>query len=182
MSQLLKHYWINYATGKYAVYPAQSYSIPNIDGLERVYNLITLDNVPYSLSTVPNTTVIEEEDGIRIITQQEWDGEIVEYDARQQEKRYTLLREIRDEILRLTDWIVIKSKEQEEVLSGEFTVWRQLLRDLPDGENFPEGFPLLPSFLETNQKLLDLYNRWGEIYSINMINDPLPQPVFNPLM
>jgi hypothetical protein len=173
MTQLLKHYWINYDTGNYALYPARSYMVPNIEGLERIHDLSTLDNVPYSLSTVPDTTVIDESDGIWIITQQQWDNEIVEYDNRQEEKRYNLIREIRDEILSVTDWIVIKAKEQEEILIPEFTSWRQSLRNLPDGQTFPTGFPTLPTMLENNQKVLDLYDRWYQVVSIPMINDPL---------
>jgi hypothetical protein len=114
-----------------------------------------------------------EGEGLKIITQEEWDNEIVLYDARQEQKRYNALRPIRDEILLVTDWIVIKAIEQGITLDEEFRDWRQALRDLPDGEEFPTGFPSLPSIVENDERVLVLYARWNEVTSIHMINDPL---------
>ena len=117
--------------------------------------------------------VLEESNGLQVLTQQEWDAEVVAYDARQEQKRFNLLRPVRDEILAITDWIVIKSKEQGSYLSTEFKEWRQALRDLPTQTPFPSGFPTLPAIVETDEKVLALYARWNEIRQIPMINDPL---------
>jgi hypothetical protein len=117
-----------------------------------------------------------EGEGLKIITQEEWDNEIVLYDERQQQKRYNIIKSICTEILSVTDWIVIRATEQGTVLSEEFKTWRQSLRDLPDGEEFPTGFPPLPSIVENDEKILNLYARWSEVASIPMINDPLPAP------
>jgi hypothetical protein len=114
-----------------------------------------------------------EGEGLKIITQEEWDNEIALYDERQQEKRYDVIRLIRNEILLVTDWIVIKAIEQGITLDEEFRDWRQSLRDLPDGEEFPTEFPPLPSNVENDERVLELYARWNEVTSIPMINDPL---------
>jgi hypothetical protein len=118
-----------------------------------------------------------EGEGLQIITQEEWDNEIALYDERQQQKRYNILKSICAEILTATDWIVIRANEQGTILTEEFKTWRQSLRDLPDGEEFPTGFPTLPSIveIENDQRILNLYSRWSEVVSIPMINDPLPQ-------
>lgn len=120
--------------------------------------------------------VLETSEGLQILTQQQWDNEISTFDARQTEKRFDILREIRDEMLELTDWIVIKAKEQGTNLTSEFKTWRQALRDLPSQTPFPTGFPTLPSSLESDEKLQALNNRFGEVRSIPMINDPLLVP------
>lgn len=120
--------------------------------------------------------VLETSDGLQILTQQQWDDEIVAYDTRQEQKRYNILRPIRDELLFVTDWIVIKAEEQETTLDVDFKTWRQALRDLPSQTPFPTGFPTIPSGLENDSKILSLYARWSEITSIPMINDPLSLP------
>lgn len=175
MSQLIKHYWLNRDTLDYAVTPASGYMVPNIEGLNKVYDFVTEDNVYYSLSTVPDEIVVEETvgEGLKIITQQEWDNIIIEFDNRQQEKRYNILREIRDEILKITDWIVIRDLEQQETISQEFKTWRQALRDFPNRVEFPSSFPTLPTELETHTKIQELYSRFGEVSQIYMVNDPL---------
>ncbi len=117
--------------------------------------------------------VLETSEGLQVLTQQQWDDEIAAYDARQEQKRYNILRPIRDELLFVTDWIVIKAKEQGTNLTAEFKTWRQALRDLPDQTPFPTGFPTLPSNVENDPKVLALYARWSEVTSIPMINDPL---------
>lgn len=114
-----------------------------------------------------------EGEGLKLITQEEWDNEISLYDARQQQKRYNIIETICIEILSATDWIVIRANEQGTILSEQFKTWRQSLRDLPDGQEFPTGFPTLPSEVENNSKVLALYARWREVSSIPMINDPL---------
>jgi len=120
------------------------------------------------------TYIIQETEGegLKIISQQEWDTEIEAFDNRQQEKRYDILREIRDKILEITDWIAIKSLEQE-TLSVEFKTWRQTLRDLPNSTTFPTSFPTLPTELQNHTKIQELYNRFDEVRSITMIQDPL---------
>jgi hypothetical protein len=117
--------------------------------------------------------VLEPSEGLQVFTQQQWDDEIAAYDARQEQKRYNILRPIRDELLFVTDWIVIKAKETGGTLSAGFKTWRQALRDLPDQTPFPTGFPPLPSIVENDPKVLSLYARWSEVTSIPMINDPL---------
>jgi hypothetical protein len=143
---------------------------------------ITDDNEEIRTETVYDVVYTElyileetEGEGLKIITQEEWDNEIALYDARQQEKRYDIIEAICIEILSATDWIVIRANEQGTILSEQFKTWRQSLRDLPDGEEFPTGFPALPSEVENDSKVLVLYARWSEVSSIPMINDPLPQ-------
>jgi hypothetical protein len=230
MLQLLKHYLINRDTGNYALTVPSGYMYLNLEGLQVVYSLFTEDNVPYCLSTCPDTLeysvtipeeqlteyqnnpdititsstqreieVINEEqtttqivydlvytkphivpetegEGMKVITQQQWDDEITAFDNRQREKRYDILREVRDQMLELTDWLVIRSTEQEDTLSLEFKTWRQELRNLPNSVEFPSGFPTLPTELQSNTGLQELYNRFDEVRNIFMINDPLPAP------
>jgi hypothetical protein len=131
---------------------------------------ITVYDVVY---TKPYVVPQTEGEGLKVITQQEWDDTITEFDNKQEEKRYNILRPIRDELLFVTDWIVIKAKETGEILSTGFKTWRQELRDLPEQSPFPTGFPTLPSEVENDYKVLALYARWSEVSSIPMINDPL---------
>jgi hypothetical protein len=226
MSQLIKHYFINRETGRWATDTRFGLMMPNIKGLEIQHQLTTENEIPYCLSYVfdyfeynvttsaeglqdlqntagitivssteipapeateenPNPTVsyevvyqqdnvLETSEGLQILTQQQWDDEIVAYDARQIGKRYDVLRSLRDQMLQLTDWIVIKAKETGGTLSAGFKTWRQDLRDLPGQEIFPTSFPPLPSSLEDDNKLQELNNKFNDIRSIPMINDPLP--------
>lgn len=174
MPQLLKHYWLDRDNGAWATYTRFGLMMPRIEGLEIVHQLTDANDIPYMLSTCPDDAVIDQViPGIQVVTQQEWDDEITTYDSRQEQKRFDNLRSIRDEILLATDWIVIKAKEQGTNLSAEFKNWRQALRDLPTQTPFPTGFPTLATIVETDEKVLTLYARWGEITSIPMINDPL---------
>ena len=141
---------------------------------------VTDDNEEVRTETVYDVVYTElyileetEGEGLKIITQEEWDNEIALYDARQQQKRYDIIEALCIEILSVTDWIVIRANEQGTILSEEFKTWRQSLRDLPDGEEFPTGFPPLPTIVENDSKVLALYARWSEVSSIPMINDPL---------
>jgi hypothetical protein len=145
--------------------------IPNRPGLESTEETRTetVYDVVYQESYIIQET---EGEGLKIITQQEWDTEIEEFDNRQQEKRYDILREIRDKILEITDWMAIKSLEQE-TLSAEFKTWRQTLRDLPNSSTFPTSFPTLPTELQNHTEIQELYNRFDEVRSIFMIQDPL---------
>lgn len=132
---------------------------------QTVYDLVYTE--PY---VVPET----EGEGLQVITQQEWDDVITEFDNRQQEKRYDILRDIRDKILEITDWMVIRDFEQQEAVSTEFKIWRQALRDLPNSIEFPSSFPTLPTELETHTEIQELYSRFDEVRRVFMINDPLP--------
>jgi hypothetical protein len=216
MSQLIKHYFINRETGRWATDTRFGLMMPNLKGLEIQYQLTTENDVPYCLSYVPeyfentvttsaeglqdlqNTVgitivsstatedafevvyhqdnVLETSEGLQVFTQQQWDDEIAAYDARQEQKRYNILRPIRDELLFVTDWIVIKAKETGGTLSAGFKTWRQELRDLPEQSPFPTGFPTLASNVDNDSKVLALYARWNEVTSIPMINDPLSLP------
>lgn len=117
--------------------------------------------------------ILEESEGLQILTQQEWDAEISTFDSHRTQQRYDILREIRDRILELTDWMVIKDLEQNGSISVEFKTWRQDLRDLPNSQTFPTGFPTLPTELQGHSEINALYARFGEVRSIPMIHDPL---------
>ena len=129
----------------------------------------TVYDVVYRESYIIQET---EGEGLKILTQQQWDTEIEEFDNRQQQKRFDILRELRDRILEITDWMAIKSLEQES-LSVEFKTWRQTLRDLPNSITFPTGFPTLPTELQNHTEIQELYNRFDEVKSVFMIQDPL---------
>jgi hypothetical protein len=117
--------------------------------------------------------ILEESEGLQILTQQEWDAEISTFDSHRTEDRYDILREIRDRILELTDWMVIKDLEQSGSVSTEFKTWRQNLRNLPNSQTFPTGFPTLPTELQGHSEISSLYSRFDEVRSIPMIHDPL---------
>ena len=55
MAQLLKHYLLNRDTGAYALSIPSGYMNVNLEGLQIVHSLFTEDNVPYCLSTCPDT-------------------------------------------------------------------------------------------------------------------------------
>jgi hypothetical protein len=117
--------------------------------------------------------VLEEVEGLWILTQEEWDNEVSSYDARQTVKRYDIIKSITEELLSATDWVVVKATEQGTTLSTEFKTWRQSLRDLPDGEVFPSEIPAPPLELQNNHEVPKIYSRWSEVVAIPMINDPL---------
>lgn len=117
--------------------------------------------------------ILEESEGLQILTQQEWDAEISAFDSHRTQERYDILREIRDKILELTDWMVIKDLEQNGSITAEFKTWRQTLRDLPNSQTFPTGFPTLPTELQSHSEISSLYGRFDEVRSIPMIQDPL---------
>lgn len=121
---------------------------------------------------------IEESEGLKILTQLEWDDEIHSFDKRQEEKRYTILRKLRSNILKLTDWVVVESLEKENTLNYDFKMWRQSLRDLPNSESFPLEMPTPPTFVETLPmygEIQSVMNEFDEVKSIQMINDPFGQ-------
>jgi len=130
----------------------------------------TVYDVVYREPYIINETTGE---GLRVITQQQWDFEISNFDSIQQEKRYNILREIRDELLKITDWISIKSNELGSSLPLDFKIWRQSLRDLPNSVQFPSSFPDIPTILDGNKEIENLYNKFDNVRTIVMINDPL---------
>lgn len=183
MSQLLKHYSVNRDNPQeYATSP-EHFSrhrfgtiLPDISGLTVVHTLADSNNITFFLSTCPDDVVIEERTGIEIITQQEWDAEIANYDSVQESKRYDILRKHRNKLLEISDWFVTKSLETNIALSDDFKTWRQNLRDLPSSNTFPSSIPECPESIGIDQN--SYTNYVGEVKSIPMINDPLP-PVEN---
>lgn len=117
--------------------------------------------------------ILEESEGLSILTQEEWDNEISSFDNRQEKRRYNILRINRDKMLELTDWVVTKDLEQGKTLDEDFKTWRQLLRTLPNTDTFPISYPTLPISLQNNEELVKLTNSFEQIRNINMINDPL---------
>jgi hypothetical protein len=117
--------------------------------------------------------VLEQTEGLSVITQEEWDTEVSTYDAKQLQKRIEVLRSIRDEILSSSDWVVVKSTETGVALSTEFKDWRQSLRDLPSQQVFPSELPSIHSDVQNDASVLGAYGRWSEVTSIPMINDPI---------
>ena len=128
---------------------------------------VTLHDVTYR-----ETYTIVVNDGLKILTQEEWDTEISNYDARQTEKRYDEIRIIRDEVLKETDWIVTKTTEDGSVLTDEFKNWRTTLRDLPSVGITTDVFPASPSSVEVDTNITKDYSQ--KLRSIVLINDTLP--------
>jgi hypothetical protein len=179
MTKLLKHYWLDRDnTQVFAVSPAQ-WAQPmfgvigfTAEGLEVVHTLFDENGIEFCLSTCPDETVIEEKEGLVVLTQAEWDAEILAYDARQSTKRLNLVRKYRDQLLNQTDWIVIKAKEQGTNLSSVFKDWRQSLRDLPSAATFPLELPAPPAGVSVDQSIYTSYIE--DLRKVPMINDPLP--------
>ncbi len=111
-------------------------------------------------------------DGLKILTQEEWDTEISNYDTRQTEKRYGEIRIIRDEVLKETDWIVTKTIEDGSVLTDEFKNWRTTLRDLPSVGITTDIFPATPGSIKVDENITKDYSE--KLRSIELINDTLP--------
>ena len=128
---------------------------------------VTLHDVTYR-----ETNTVVENDGLKILTQEEWNTEISNYDARQTEKRYGEIRIIRDEVLKETDWMVIKTKESGSNLSDEFKNWRTTLRDLPSVGITTDVVPASPSSVEVDANITKDYSQ--KLRSIVLINDTLP--------
>jgi len=128
---------------------------------------VTLHDVTYR-----ETYTIVVNDGLKILTQEEWDTEISNYDARQTEKRYGEIRIIRDEVLKETDWIVTKTIEDGNVLTDELKNWRQSLRDLPSVGITTDVFPTSPTSIEVDASITKDYSQ--KLRSIVLINDTLP--------
>lgn len=179
MSQLLKHYSVDRDNPQeYAVSPEQfsrprfGTIMPLIPDLNVVHVLSDENDIRFFLSTCPDEVVIEEQSGIQIITQQQWDDIIADHDARQEQKRYDVLRKYRNQLLDKTDWIVVKSLDTEVAIAASFKAWRQELRDLPDSQIFPQSIPECPEPITIEENFFGLYN--SEVRSFYMVNDPLP--------
>jgi hypothetical protein len=140
---------------------------PILDEETEETTTVTVHDVTYR-----ETNTIVESDGLTILTQEQWDTEISNYDARQTEKRYGEIRIIRDEVLKETDWIVTKTTEDGSVLSDEFKNWRQSLRDLPSVGITTDVFPTSPSSVEVDASITKDYSQ--KLRSIVLINDTLP--------
>lgn len=179
MTQLLKHYLIDRDNpGVFATTPEQFSRPmfgtigPNIEGLQGVHTLVDENGIQYFLATCPDETVIQEVEGLEILTQAEWDAEIAAYDTRQEAKRWNVVRKYRNILLNQTDWIVTKATETATSLSVEFKNWRQALRDLPEAAIFPIELPVAPSEVVLDEDIHGSYV--GELRGTVMINDPLP--------
>ena len=122
--------------------------------------------------TYRETNTIVENDGLKILTQEQWDTEISNYDARQTEKRYGEIRIVRDEVLKDTDWIVTRTTENGGALSDEFKNWRQSLRDLPSVGITTDTFPATPNSIQVDTNITKDYSQ--KLRSIVLINDTLP--------
>lgn len=122
--------------------------------------------------TYRETNTIVENDGLTILTQEQWNTEISNYDTRQTEKRYGEIRIIRDEVLKETDWIVTKTTESGSNLSDEFKNWRTTLRDLPSVGITTDTFPATPDSIQFDQNITKDYSQ--KLRSIVLINDTLP--------
>jgi hypothetical protein len=179
MTQLVKHYLVDRDNTSVFATTLEQFSrpmfgtmSPNIEGLEGVYTLTDANGIQYFLANCPDTTTINEVEGLEVLTQSEWDAEIAAYDARQEAKRWEFIRKYRDQLLAQTDWIVIKAKEQGTNLATDFKDWRQSLRDLPASATFPLELPSAPNGVSVDQSIYNAYV--AELRSIPMINDPLP--------
>lgn len=179
MTQLVKHYLVDRDNPSVFATTPEQFSRPmfgtmsaNIEGLEIVHSLTDENGIQYFLSNCPDTTTINEVEGLKVLTQAEWDAEIASYDARQEAKRWNFIRKYRDQLLVQTDWIVIKAQEQGTSLSTTFKDWRQELRDLPESATFPLTLPAAPTGVSVDQAIYDAYV--ADLRSVPMINDPLP--------
>lgn len=181
MAQLLKHYWIDrdnldvYATtlGHWNR-PMFGYVAPNVEGLEIVHRIPDANGIEFCLSTCPDgVEVVETEgEGMKVITQEVWDGIVSDYDTAQEAKRLPIVREIRDRLLVETDWIVIKANETGTNLSAEFKAWRSALRDIPNGDSFSTTLPVAPDGIAVSISDSEYQAR---LRAVPMINDPLPE-------
>jgi len=186
MSQLLKHYLLDRDNPEIFALSSSHYErskfgtiIPNIEGLSVIHQFVQDDGVKYCLSTCPDNVEIEENDGIKIISQEEWDSEILFHDKKQEAKRWEIVKKYRDRLLSETDWIVIKSQESGKLLSEEFINWRQSLRNITDSDSFPRELPVPPNALNIS---IDQYeDEWAaECKQFFMINDVIPNGKTDP--
>lgn len=187
MSQLLKNYLVYRNEPDIFVFSSKESRsnssrmiLPDISGIEITHTISDVNDVKCFLSTCPDEIQIQESSGVKVLTQQEWDNEIAEYDSRQSIKRWNLIRDYRNKLLDSTDWIVVKYSETNQNLSNEFKTWRQELRDFPTLSNFPTELPTLPPEItldpsKSNKGSIEsiYFNYFERLKSISMINDPI---------
>jgi uncharacterized coiled-coil DUF342 family protein len=81
----------------------------------------------------PIFTDVVDEDGKTITAAQQE----AEYKARKDAEQAKSVRAQRSEIIKQSDWVVIKALELNEEIPAAWAAYRQELRDLPQQEGFP---------------------------------------------
>lgn len=180
MAKLLKHYLVDRdnpsifaTTPEQFTKPLFGTMSPNIQGLNIVCTLFDGNGIQYFLSTCPDEVAIKEVEGLKIITQKEWDAEIAAYDVRQTNKRLQYTQTYANQLLNQTDWVVIKSLETNSKLSNDFVSWRQSLRNLTSTKTVPNELPAAPTGIVVDKEIYNSYIK--DLRNIPMINDPLPK-------
>jgi len=150
-----------------------SYQEPSsISGINILYRMNYDDGIPYFLCTATDDFNVNSHSssGVSSITSTEWNDIIDTYDSNQETKRYTLVREMRNDALDTSDIYVIKQVECNVAITTEFRDWRQELRDLPNGDSFPVTWPTPPSNVVG---IITGGEYQSTLKNIPMINDPI---------
>lgn len=150
-----------------------SYKEPSsISGINILHRLNYDNGIPYFLCTATDDFNVNSHSssGVSSITSTEWNDIIDTYDSNQETKRYTLVREMRNNALDISDIHVIKQVECNVAITTEFRDWRQELRDLPNGDSFPVTWPTPPSDVVG---IITGREYQSALKSIHMINDPI---------
>jgi hypothetical protein len=150
-----------------------SYQEPSsISGINIVQRLNYDNGIPYFLCTATDDFNVSEysSSGVSSMTSTEWNNTISSYDTEQERKRYVFVREMRDDALNTSDMYVIKQVECNVAITTEFRTWRQELRDLPNGDNFPITWPTYPSEVSG---IITGGQYQSNLKVIHMINDPI---------
>ena len=149
------------------------YREPNFPGITIVHRMDVDGPIPYFLCTATDNYDMDTEHsstGITSMSQSEWDNIINTYDSKQETERYSRVRQMRDDALDESDMYVIKQVECNVAITTEFRTWRQQLRDLPNGEDFPINWPTPPSNVVG---IITNGEYQSTLKSIPMINDPI---------
>ncbi len=149
------------------------YREPNFPGITIVHRMDVDGPIPYFLCTATDNYDMDTEHsstGITSMSQSEWDNIINTYDSNQETERYGRVRQMRDDALDESDMYVIKQVECNIAITTEFRTWRQQLRDLPNGEDFPINWPTPPSNVVG---IITNGEYQSTLKSIPMINDPI---------
>lgn len=149
------------------------YREPNFPGITIVHRMDVDGPIPYFLCTATDNYDMDTEHsstGITSMSQSEWDNIINTYDSKQETERYGRVRQMRDDALDESDMYVIKQVECNIAITTEFRTWRQQLRDLPNGEDFPINWPTPPSNVVG---IITNGEYQSTLKSIPMINDPI---------
>ena len=159
----------------FASYSGQrfKYREPNFPGITIVHRMDVDGPIPYFLCTATDNYDMDTEHsstGITSMSQSEWDNIINTYDSKQETERYGRVRQMRDDALDESDMYVIKQVECNVAITTEFRTWRQQLRDLPNGEDFPINWPTPPSNVVG---IITNGEYQSTLKSIPMINDPI---------